>query len=71
MKDMKIESNWEKEMLKKIQSEMKQKMKNSINLIYFFFSLSLTSKMEHEDSISETGAMVGGLSHSIKENDKL
>lgn len=67
---MKIESNREKEMLKKIQSEMKQKMKNSINLINFFFSLSLTSKMEHEDGISEIEAVVEGLSHSIKENDK-
>lgn len=67
---MKIESNREKEMLKKIQSEMKQKMKNSINLINFFFSLSLTSKMEYEDSISEIEAVVEGLSHSIKENDK-
>lgn len=67
---MKIESNGEKEMLKKIQSEMKQKMKNSINLIIFFFSLSLTSKMEHEDNISEIEAVVEGLTHSIKENDK-
>lgn len=49
---------------------MKQKMKNSINLINFFFRLSLTSKMEHEDSISEIEAVVEGLSHSIKENDK-
>lgn len=70
MKDMKIDSNREKNV--KENSEWNETKNEKLNKPYnFFFSLSLTSKMEHEDSISETEAMVEGLSHSIKENDKL